>query len=139
GVAPRRAPGGAAAVSRDRGSSRSSRAAGGDRGGDAASTAETRELAVTVDSIAAGGDGVARADGLVVFLPRTAPGDSGVAQATVGRSFARGRLTTLERASPFRIDPTCPHYVQDDCGGCQLQHMEYVAQLEAKRRIVEDA
>jgi 23S rRNA (uracil1939-C5)-methyltransferase len=126
-------------VSRDRGSSRSSRAAGGDRGGDAASTAETRELAVTVDSIAAGGDGVARADGLVVFLPRTAPGDSGVAQATVGRSFARGRLTTLERASPFRIDPPCPHYVQDDCGGCQLQHMEYVAQLEAKRRIVEDA
>src|SRR5690606_40595453 len=67
--------------------------------GHEASPAEVRELRVAVESIAAGGDGVARAGGLVVFLPRTAPGDEGVATAAVGRSFARGRLTTLEVAS----------------------------------------
>lgn len=98
-----------------------------------------RELRVRVEGIAAGGDGVARVDGLVVFVPRTAPGDEGIVRATVGRSFARGRLTTLERASPLRAEPPCAHYTRDDCGGCQLQHLEYAAQLEAKRRIVADA
>lgn len=107
--------------------------------GHEASPAEVRELRVAVESIAAGGDGVARAGGLVVFLPRTAPGDEGVATAAVGRSFARGRLTKLEVASPARVDPPCEHYERDSCGGCQLQHMDYPAQLDAKRRIVEDA
>lgn len=100
---------------------------------------EIRELQVTVESIAGGGDGVARTNGLVVFLPRTAPGDVGIARATIGKSFARGRLTTLERPSSQRVEPPCPHYVQDDCGGCQLQHLSYEGQLDAKRRIVVDA
>jgi 23S rRNA (uracil1939-C5)-methyltransferase len=93
---------------------------------------------LTIDSIAAGGDGVARHEGLVVFVPRTAPGD--VVQATVavqGR-FARGHVTAIESPSPDRIEPLCPHYVRDRCGGCQLQHVAYGAQLAAKAGIVRD-
>jgi len=40
---------------------------------------------------------------------------------------------------PGRARPECPHYEQDRCGGCQLQHLGYAAQLDAKRRIVSDA
>lgn len=95
--------------------------------------------AVEIDSIAAGGDGVARADGLVIFLPRTAPGDAGQASVTVKGRFARGAMVVLERASDTRVDPPCVHYTRDRCGGCQLQHMRYDAQLVAKGRIIADA
>ncbi len=99
----------------------------------------TREIQVTVHAIAAGGDGVARAEGLVVFLPRTAPGDEGMAEVVVRKSFARGEMRVLDRPSPERVEPPCVHYVRDRCGGCQLQHLNYPAQLEAKRVIVQDA
>ena len=98
-----------------------------------------RQATVEVASIAAGGDGIARAEGLVVFLPRTAPGDVGVAEFSVRGRLARGRLLSLDRPSPHRVTPPCPHYVADRCGGCQLQHLGYPAQLAAKGRIVADA
>ncbi|NUR20672.1 MAG: class I SAM-dependent RNA methyltransferase [Gemmatimonadaceae bacterium] len=89
-------------------------------------------------SIAAGGDGVGRTEGQVVFVPRAAPGDVvRVALEAKGR-FARGEITELLRAAPARVDPPCPHYTADRCGGCQLQHMSYDAQLAAKERIIVD-
>ncbi len=94
---------------------------------------------VSIDSIAAGGDGVGRADGLVVFVPRTAPGDVARVRLRRGRHFARGALEAVSRAGPDRIDPPCPHYTRDRCGGCQLQHISYAGQLAAKRGIISDA
>jgi 23S rRNA (uracil1939-C5)-methyltransferase len=94
---------------------------------------------VTIESIAAGGDGVARAGGLVIFTPRTAPGDVAEVSLTPRGRFARGALRTLIEPSPTRVQPPCAHYVKDHCGGCQLQHMRYEAQLEAKGRIIHDA
>jgi len=92
-----------------------------------------------VESIAAGGDGVGRREGLVVFTPRTAPGDFARVRIESVKRFARGRLESLIVASPDRVDPPCPHYTSDRCGGCQLQHIAYGAQLDSKRRIVRDA
>lgn len=94
---------------------------------------------VEISAIAAGGDGVARVDGLVVFVPRTAPGDVAEIEFDVHGRLARGRLLTLEQPSPSRVTPPCPHYVADHCGGCQLQHVGYDAQLSAKGRLVADA
>jgi 23S rRNA (uracil1939-C5)-methyltransferase len=94
---------------------------------------------VSIESIAAGGDGVGRSDGLVVFVPRTAPGDVVTAQIAGKARFARGSLRTLVTPSQARIDAPCPHYTGDRCGGCQLQHMTYESQLEAKRTIIRDA
>jgi 23S rRNA (uracil1939-C5)-methyltransferase len=96
-------------------------------------------LELAVDSIAAGGDGVARHEGLVVFVPRTAPGDELLARVRVGGRFARGELVELRRASPQRVPPPCEHYVRDHCGGCQIQHLSYEAQLAAKSRMIGDA
>jgi 23S rRNA (uracil1939-C5)-methyltransferase len=96
---------------------------------------------VRILRLAAGGDGVGRlGDGRTVFVPRTAPGDlvelTGV---RVHRRFARARLERVVEASPNRAEPRCPHYVADECGGCQLQHLSPAAQLEARRAFVGDA
>ena len=98
-----------------------------------------RGARLEIGSIAAGGDGVGRTEGMVVFVPRTAPGD--VARVRVGKAkrFARGELLSLDEPSPARVDPPCPHYTIDRCGGCQLQHLDYDAQVAAKRVIIGDA
>jgi len=96
-------------------------------------------ISVSIDSIAAGGDGVARSNGLVVFVPRTAPGDVVTTQISGKGHFARGSLRTIVTPSPVRVEPPCPHYTRDKCGGCQLQHMTYDAQLDAKRAIIRDS
>ncbi len=92
-----------------------------------------------IDSIAGGGDGVGRSNGVVVFVPRAAPGDRIRANIDVQRRFARGEIDVLLRASPDRVTPECAHYTADKCGGCQLQHVNYDAQLDAKRRIIRDS
>src|SRR5436190_23123617 len=94
---------------------------------------------VSIDSIAAGGDGVGRTEGLVVFTPRTAPGDVVVADISSKGRFARGKLRDVVTPSPVRIDPPCPHYTRDRCGGCQLQHMTYKSQIAAKQLVIRDA
>ena len=96
-------------------------------------------VSVRIDSIAAGGDGVGRTDGLVVFVPRTAPGDVVTAQIAGKGHFARGTLRSVVTPSPVRTPPPCPHYTRDRCGGCQVQHMSYEAQLAAKQLIIRDS
>jgi 23S rRNA (uracil1939-C5)-methyltransferase len=98
-----------------------------------------RGTRVEIASIAAGGDGVARSEGIVVFVPRTAPGDVARVRVARAKRFARGQLLALEEPSPARVEPACLHYTMDRCGGCQLQHLAYDAQLEAKRVIIGDA
>lgn len=94
---------------------------------------------LSIDAIAAGGDGVARHDGLVVFVPRTAPGDVITAGLQPRGRYARALEIEVVNPSPDRVDPSCRHYTRDSCGGCQLQHISYPAQLAAKQRIVRDA
>jgi 23S rRNA (uracil1939-C5)-methyltransferase len=96
-------------------------------------------LTLDIESIAAGGAGVARHDGLVVFVPRTASGDRIVARVTKKGRMARGVIERVERASSDRVTPECPHYERDRCGGCQLQHLTLGAQREAKRMIIRDS
>jgi 23S rRNA (uracil1939-C5)-methyltransferase len=93
-----------------------------------------------ITSLAAGGDGVARLDGLVVFTPRTAPGDTVEADVRTEGRVGRGRLLRVVTAGPDRVDAPCEHYTGTDrCGGCQWQHLSLEAQREAKRRNVADA
>lgn len=96
---------------------------------------------VSIARISAGGEGVARlSNGMVVFVPRTAPGDEAeVELLETRRRYARGRLDRLVRPGAVRAEPPCPHYLADRCGGCQLQHLSVPAQLQAKAAIVGDA
>lgn len=92
-----------------------------------------------IHAIAAGGDGVGRADGLVVFAPRTAPGDRIRATVERGKRFARATAVDVLVPSPDRVAPPCPHYDGDRCGGCQLQHLSAEAQRAAKAGMIRDA
>jgi 23S rRNA (uracil1939-C5)-methyltransferase len=96
---------------------------------------------VHIVRLAAGGDGIGKLpDGRTVFVPRSAPGDIvELGSVREHRKFARARLVRLLEGSPFRVEPRCPHYLADECGGCQLQHVEDAAQREARRSFVGDA
>jgi 23S rRNA (uracil1939-C5)-methyltransferase len=97
--------------------------------------------AVRILRLAAGGDGVGRLeDGRTVFVPRTAPGDLvEITQLRAHRRYARARSSRVLEPSADRVEPRCPHYVHDECGGCQLQHLNPTAQREARRGFVGDA
>lgn len=101
------------------------------------SEGETFDL--RIDTIAAGGDGVGRHHGMVVFVPRTAPGDLVRVCAEPRNRFMRGGVVELLAPSPQRANPPCEHYVFDRCGGCQIQHLPYERQLAAKAGIIRDA
>ncbi len=106
----------------------------------APSAQRSEQLAqVRIDSVAAGGAGVGRIESLACFVPRTAPGDvAQVAYVTHAR-YARGRVLQLIEVSPERVEPRCRHYVQDRCGGCQLQHINATSQRALRQQIVQDA
>lgn len=95
-------------------------------------------LDLDVDSLATGGEGVARApEGRVVFLPRTAPGDRVRARVISSRKrWARAEVVEVLKAGPGRRAAPCPAYGQ--CGGCALQHLEIGTQRDEKRRIVRE-
>jgi 23S rRNA (uracil1939-C5)-methyltransferase len=96
---------------------------------------------VRILRLAAGGDGVGKLpDGRTVFVPRTAPGDLvELTELREHKRFARARLQRVLEPSPHRVEPRCPHYGRDECGGCQLQHLDNDAQLASRRTFVGDA
>ncbi|MBS0622771.1 MAG: class I SAM-dependent RNA methyltransferase [Verrucomicrobia bacterium] len=90
-----------------------------------------------IEAIAFGGDGVAHLP-KTIFIPFTAPGDHIEARITEEKPrFARGEMTKLIQAGPDRTTPRCPYYGR--CGGCQLQHLSYEAQLKAKKQFIIDS
>ena len=97
--------------------------------------------AVRILRLAAGGDGVGRMDdGRTVFVPRTAIGDLvELSDLRLHRRYARARCSGILEPSADRVEPRCPHYVHDECGGCQLQHIGPGPQREARRGFVGDA
>lgn len=94
-------------------------------------------LTVTIDGLATGGDGIARVQGFTLFIAGAAPGDVLDIEVTeIARRFGRARILAIQTPGPDRVGPGCPH--AGTCPGCQLQHLSYPAQLEAKRTFVRD-
>lgn len=85
-----------------------------------------------------GGDTLGRLpDGRAIFVPFALPGEQvRVAVTEEKRGFARARLLEVLRPAPQRIAPRCPHF--GSCGGCQYQHLPYLAQCELKTALVQD-
>jgi 23S rRNA (uracil1939-C5)-methyltransferase len=97
-----------------------------------------QEVELTVDSLAYGGNGVARLDGFVVFVRRGLPGDTVRARVTkVQRRHAEAIATAVVAPGPERVDAPCAHYPA--CGGCRFQDLAYDAQLAAKSQWVADS
>src|SRR5262245_51455325 len=100
------------------------------------------ELLITALSHA--GEGIGRHAGRAVFVPFALPGETVRAEIIAEKkNFARARLLEILAASPDRTVPPCPHHFSLStqhsvlaCGGCQLQHLAYTAQLKFKQQTV---
>ncbi len=94
-------------------------------------------LALVIDDLAFGGEGVGRVDGYVIFVPGGVPGDRLKVRVTETRArYGRAVLETIEAPSPDRVVAPCPYFGR--CGGCRLQHVAYPAQLRFKEKQVRD-
>ncbi|MGP1471416.1 MAG: 23S rRNA (uracil(1939)-C(5))-methyltransferase RlmD [Schwartzia sp. (in: firmicutes)] len=93
---------------------------------------------MTVERLGHSAEGVGRIDGFTVFVPGALPGERvRLKIVTVKKNYAVGTVEKRLTDSPDRVVPRCPVY--EACGGCQLQHLSYAAQLTAKRQQVIDA
>lgn len=86
----------------------------------------------------AGGEGLARVDGRVVFVPGVMPGELVEASVlTVQKHHARALVQRVLEASPERVAPPCSVFGR--CGGCTWQYLSPAGQLAAKRELVREA
>jgi 23S rRNA (uracil1939-C5)-methyltransferase len=95
------------------------------------------EVVVDIVGLTHDGEGVGRADGFTLFIQGALPGERVRAKVLkVKKQYGYAKLLELVEASPDRVEAPCPIFKQ--CGGCQLQHMDYAAQLRWKRQHVVD-
>lgn len=94
-------------------------------------------LNVEIERILPGGVGLAHAEGLTIFVPLAAPGDSlrVVIDRTRGK-VAFASITEIIKPSPVRIEPPCPYFGR--CGGCDFQQLNYETQLTTKVEMIRD-
>jgi 23S rRNA (uracil1939-C5)-methyltransferase len=88
--------------------------------------------------VAFGGKGLAKIDGLAVFIDQTVTGDRVAARIIrKKRNYAEAVVQELLTPSPLRVDPPCPY--SGYCGGCKWQFIDYPHQLSLKRRHVAES
>lgn len=105
---------------------------------DSAAVSRLSREPITLDDLLENGQGVGRTDGLVVFVTGGLPSETvRIAVDAVKRNYASAHVTAIEKPSPDRVASICP--VFPACGGCQVLHLAYAAQLSWKRRMVSDA
>jgi 23S rRNA (uracil1939-C5)-methyltransferase len=97
-----------------------------------------QRVELQIEGVGAGCEGIGRLDGRAVFVPRTLPEERVLARIVhVGSKKIAAEPQKILEPSPDRRDPVCPAFGR--CGGCQLMHADYPAQLELKRTILKDA
>ncbi len=96
------------------------------------------ELELTIESLAYGGQGVARYEGFVIFIKRGAvPGAKVRAVLTrKKKGFGEARILEVLEPAPSAVEPVCSHF--GTCGGCSFQNMTYAEQLAQKQAQVGD-
>jgi 23S rRNA (uracil1939-C5)-methyltransferase len=91
-----------------------------------------------IESVSNDGSGVARHDGMAVFVPQTAPGDAIEAKIVKAlKTHAFGIIERITEPGACRVEPGCPVY--RTCGGCSLRHIAYETELAIKSGWVQDA
>jgi 23S rRNA (uracil1939-C5)-methyltransferase len=100
--------------------------------------AEPEPVRLQIEKLVAGGEGLAFHEGRAVFVPLALPGETVTASISrEKRDFAHADLVDLLEPSPQRVSAPCAVY--GECGGCNLMHLAYPAQVEAKAAIVAEA
>lgn len=92
---------------------------------------------VEITKLTSSGAGLAKNDGMVIFVKNACPQDKLRIKITkVNKKLAFGEIVEIIKPSEYRAQPFCP--LQKVCGACQIQFIDYDYQLEIKRQIVED-
>ncbi|TRM11584.1 23S rRNA (uracil(1939)-C(5))-methyltransferase RlmD [Lentibacillus cibarius] len=93
---------------------------------------KNQTVTLTFEDLTHEGNGVGKINGYPLFVPYALPGEVGdVKVVKVKKNFGFGKLLDLHTSSPERVEPPCDVFYK--CGGCQLQHMSYDAQLTMKQ------
>ena len=95
-------------------------------------------LVVHIEDLTHDGSGVGKVQGYPLFIPGTLPGEE--VEVKVGKTlknYGFAKLLNIITPSPDRIEAPC--HVYPECGGCQIQHLTYDAQLKQKQKTVRDA
>lgn len=94
-----------------------------------------QELELVIETLAFGGKGIAKVDGMTVFIDQTVPADRVIAKIfRRKKSYAEARVLRHISFSKDRVAPPCPY--SGFCGGCKLQFLQYDKQLHYKERHV---
>lgn len=97
-----------------------------------------KEYMIEISGLGHSGEGVGKYQGFTIFVPMAIPGEQvKVKIREVKKSYAKAELREVVVPVESRVRPVCAIY--ESCGGCQLQHMAYPAQLAWKRQVVADA
>lgn len=98
---------------------------------------KNKDYEIYIDGFGSMGEGIGKIDNFTVFVKGAVKGEKVKAKITkVNKNFAFGRVMDIIEKSQDRTEPICPAYKR--CGGCQMQHLSYKAQLEFKKQKVID-
>ena len=96
------------------------------------------DLTVEIIDLGINGEGIAKVDGAVIFVPFALINETIKIHIIYAKSkFYVGKILEIIKPSPFRVVPLCPHFSK--CGGCDLQHLKYEQTLNFKTNLVENA
>lgn len=99
---------------------------------------KNQEILLTIKRIGINGEGIGYYKRLAIFVPFTIPGEEVVVRITdVYEKYANGKAVRIKNESPLRVNPKCQYFEQ--CGGCQLMHIDYSAHGNFKKSIVMEA
>ncbi|RTE65680.1 23S rRNA (uracil(1939)-C(5))-methyltransferase RlmD [Amphritea opalescens] len=95
----------------------------------------TEAVEFKIESLSHDGRGIGRYQGKTAFIANALPGEQVSARLTEEKAkFYLGHTDAILTPSSHRIEPACPHYQQ--CGGCDLQHLDNAEQLKLKQSLV---
>jgi tRNA/tmRNA/rRNA uracil-C5-methylase (TrmA/RlmC/RlmD family) len=85
---------------------------------------EKQEIVLKIDSLAFGGRGIGRTEGMVCFVEDALPGEEvRVRIIKIKKRYLEAKLLEIITSSPYRKTPPCPYF--GECGGCQYQMIDY--------------
>ncbi len=97
-----------------------------------------KQVELTIESLAPGGEGVSKDFDIPVFINKAAPGDRLLVEIYDNRrTFAKGKLLKVIEPGKERVESPCKLFKV--CGGCQWLHLSYEGQLNYKKAIIEQA
>jgi len=92
---------------------------------------------IEIEDLGINGEGIGRISNFTVFVEGALPGEQAhIEIIKVNKRYGVGKLLSINRSSHDRVAPPCQYY--NHCGGCQLQHLRYEAQLKYKEKLVRD-